>query len=276
MPGQDWFEVRRFPHAVTMIREGRHSEDVKSYLIGGDRDVAVIDTGLGVGDFAGLVAELSSRRPRVLQTHAHWDHIGASCRFADVLVHPSEAGALRQGISPERYSEVFWRDPFDRGAVPRDFDASAGVSGSEPTGWLEHGDRIDLGGRELEVFHTPGHSPGGVSFLDRQTRALFSGDLLYLGWMYVFFANSDAAAFRESLRRVAALTDEFDTIFPSHGPSPIAPADVLAIRDAFEEVWDGRRPDRLGSLYGYAVSIYDFGAFSFLLPAEGRHGEPSR
>ena len=65
MTDSDWFEVRRFPHAVTMIREPHHDEDVKVYLIEGDRDVAVLDTGLGVGDFAGLVASLSPRRPRV-------------------------------------------------------------------------------------------------------------------------------------------------------------------------------------------------------------------
>lgn len=276
MTDNDWFEVRRFPHAVTMIREPHHSEDVKSYLIEGDRDVAVIDSGLGVGDFAGLVAKLSSRRPRLLQTHAHWDHIGASCRFAEVLVHPSEADALRHGIPPDRYSDVFWRDPFDRGAVPADFDASAGVPGSEPTGCLEHGDRIELGGRELEVIHTPGHSPGGVSFLDRQARALFSGDLLYLGSMYVFFANSDPAAFRDSMRRVAALTVVFDTVYPSHGAAPLEAHDVLTIRDAFEEVWDGHPPDRHGSLYGSAVATYDFGAFSFLLPVEVQYGASSR
>lgn len=275
MTERDWFEVRRFPHAVTMIREPHHSEDVKSYLIEGDRDVAVIDAGLGVGDFAGLVAEISSRRPRLLQTHAHWDHIGASSRFADALVHPSEAEALRQGILPERYRDVFWRDPFDQSAVPAGFDASAGVPGREPTGWLEHGDRIDLGGRELEVLHTPGHSPGGVSFLDRQARALFSGDLLYLGRMYVFFTDSDPAAFGESLRRVASLTSEFDAVYPSHGAAPLAANDVLTIRDAFAEVWAERSPDRLGSLYGYPVAIHDFGSFSFLLPPDGPSAPPS-
>ena len=268
----DWFDVRRFPHAITMIREPHHSEDVKSYLVEGDRDVAVIDSGLGVDDFAALVARLSGRDPRLLQTHAHWDHIGASHRFVDVRVHPSEADALRHGVTPERYNEVFWRDAFDQTQVPAGFDTSSGLPGIEPSGLLEDGDRIDLGGRELEVIHTPGHSPGGVSFLDRQGRALFCGDLLYLGPMYVFLANSDPAAFRESLRSVASLARNLDAVYPSHGPAPINPGDVLNIRDAFEEVWNGRAPDQDGSLYGYPVAVYDFGRFSFLLPPEEPHG----
>jgi glyoxylase-like metal-dependent hydrolase (beta-lactamase superfamily II) len=231
---------------------------------------------LGVGDFAALVAEVSARRPRLLQTHAHWDHVGASYRFSDVHVHPSEAGALRQGISPERYGHVFWRDPFDHAHVPSDFDTASGVPGIEPSGLLEDGDRIDLGSRELEVIHTPGHSPGGVSFLDRQARALFSGDLLYRGRMYVFFPNSDPAAFRASLRRVADLMGEVDAIYPSHGASPLAPIDVVTIRDAFEEVWNGREPDQHGSLYDYPIAIYDFGDFSFLLPPDGPHESTRR
>ena len=275
MSDRGWFEVRRFPHDIIMVREPHHSEDVKSYLIEGERDVAVIDTGLGVGDFASLVSELSPRRPRLLQTHAHWDHIGASHRFTDVLVHPTEADTLRLGIPGERYDDVFWRDPFDHAHVPAGFNSGAGVAGVESTGWLEDGDRIDLGKRELEVIHTPGHSPGGVSFLDRQARALFCGDLLYLGQMYVFFANSDPTSFRASLQRVASLANELDAVFPSHGPSPIGPSHVLAIHDAFAEVWGGRLPERHGSLYGHAIAVYDFGGFSFLLPPEGPPQTPT-
>jgi len=266
MSDQNWFEVRRFPHGVTMIREPHHREDVKSYLIEGSRDVAVLDTGTGAGDFTGLVASLSSRRPRVLQTHAHWDHIGASHRFADVLVHPAVNEALRAGYPPDRYVAAFASDSVDVERLPAGFDPCSGIPGFAPTGRLEHGDSIDLGDRILEVFHTPGHSPGDVSFLDKTARALFVGDLLYLDRMLVFFPDSDPVAFRDSLRLAAELVAAVDTIYPAHGSSPMNPADVLAIRDAFELTWSGRGPDHHGSAYGHDVAIYDFGRFSFLLP----------
>jgi glyoxylase-like metal-dependent hydrolase (beta-lactamase superfamily II) len=267
MTDPEWFEVRRFPGGITMIREPHHSEDVKSYLIEGERDVAVLDTGLGVGDFAALVASLSARRPRVLHTHAHWDHIGASHRFADVLVHPSEAAGLRAGFPESRYRAAFAANLVDEDRLPARFDLTGGLPGREPTGWLEDGDRIDLGGRVLDVVHTPGHSPGGVSFLDRQARALFVADLLYFGPMYIFFPNSDPAAFRESLGRAAELASEVEQVFPAHGPSPLAPGDVLVIRDAYEEVWAGRPTDRTGSRFGFDLTVYDFGRFSFEMPA---------
>jgi glyoxylase-like metal-dependent hydrolase (beta-lactamase superfamily II) len=263
---QEWFEVRRFPHAVTMIHEPHHSDDVNSYLVEGERDVAVLDTGFGVGDFAELVATLSSRRPRVLQTHADWDHIGASHRFDEVLVHPSEAVALRGGLSPERYRLAFFPGLVDIDRLPAGFNPGAGIPGCEPTGFLAHGDRIDLGGRVLEVFHTPGHSPGGALFLDRQARALFVGDLLYFDQMYVFFPDSDPVAFRASLRLAGELSDEIDVVYPAHGPSPLTPENVCEIRDAYETIWAGRPRDRDGELFGIAVTIHDFGRFSFLLP----------
>jgi glyoxylase-like metal-dependent hydrolase (beta-lactamase superfamily II) len=266
MSDREWFEVRRFPDGVTMIGEPHHREDVKVYLIEGDRDVAVLDTGTGAGDFSGLVASLSSRRPRILQTHAHWDHIGASHRFADVLVHPAEAEALRVGFPADRYTAVFSGDAVAPGRLPAEFDPGPGIPGREPTGWLEHGDRIDLGQRELEVLHTPGHSPGGVSFLDRQARALFVGDLLYLGRMLLFFPGSDPTAFRESLRLVAGLAGEVETVYPAHNETPIVAEEMVAIRDAYETVWAGRAPDHFGSAYGYRVAIHDFGRYSFLLP----------
>src|SRR5215217_5690884 len=134
---QGWFEVRRFPHAITMIRESHHREDVKSYLIEGSRDVAVLDTGTGAGNFAGLVTSLSSRHPRVLQTHSDWDHIGASFRFDDVLVHTSEAEKLRAGYAPDRYVAAFSATSVDPSRLPRDFDPSTGIPGCAPTGWLE-------------------------------------------------------------------------------------------------------------------------------------------
>jgi glyoxylase-like metal-dependent hydrolase (beta-lactamase superfamily II) len=266
MSDGEWFEVVRYPGAVTMIREPHHSEDVKVYLIEGEQDVAVLDTGMGVGDFAGLVGALSPKRPRILQTHAHWDHMGASHLFDDVLVHPTEAAGLRAGRPASNYAAKFSSESVEPSRLPAGFDPSGGLPGCEPTGWLEDGQQIDLGGRILEVLHTPGHSPGGVTFLDRQGRALFVGDLLYLGPMYLFFEDSNPAAFRKSLGRVSELLGQIDAVYPAHGPAPIAPDDVVAIREAFEEVWLGLPPDREESLLGYNVAVCDFGAFSFLLP----------
>ena len=53
----------------------------------------------------------------------------------------------------------------------------------EPTLWLEHGQRIPVGGLELEVRHTPGHSPGGVCFVvsGAPENLVIAGDILFAG-----------------------------------------------------------------------------------------------
>ena len=261
-----WFEVQHFPHGITVIREPHQSEDVKSYLVEGERDVAIIDTGTGAGDFPGLVASLSSKRPRVLQSHGHWDHAGHSYAFDEVLIHPSEVEWLRGGFPAQRYIAAFSPEQADVEFIPAGFDPSGGMRGTEATGTIEHGDLIDLGDRVLEVIHTPGHSAGGVTFLDRTGRALFVADVVYLSGMYLFFPDSDTDAFRVSLERLVAVLDEVDLVFPAHGDSPMTPQDVRDIQTAFAQVDAGEVPATEYTLLGYDVDLYDFGRFSFLLP----------
>jgi glyoxylase-like metal-dependent hydrolase (beta-lactamase superfamily II) len=261
-----WYEVQRFPHGITMIREPHQSEDVKSYLVEGERDVAIIDTGTGAGDFPGLVASLSSKRPRVLQSHGHWDHAGHSYAFDEVLIHPTEVEWLRGGFPAQRYITAFSPEHADVEFIPAGFDPSNGMRGTDATGTIEHGDLIDLGNRVLEVIHTPGHSAGGVTFLDRTGRALFVADVVYLSSMYLFFVDSDTEAFRVSLDRLIAVLDDVDLVFPAHGDAPMTPQDVRDIQAAFAQVSAGEVAATERSLLGYEVDSYDFGRFSFLLP----------
>src|SRR5690348_3795825 len=98
MSANRWFTVTNLGDGVWSISERlREGTDVKSFLVEGERDVAVIDTGTGVPGFYELVRELSDKQPIVLQTHGHWDHIGAAHRFERVLIHPADADMLRAG-----------------------------------------------------------------------------------------------------------------------------------------------------------------------------------
>ena len=262
MARQPWFEVVRFPAGVTMIAEPGHEEDVKSYLVEGERDVAVLDTGMGVGDFAGLVASLSDRQPIVLHSHAHFDHIGASAMFDRVYVHASEADDLRKGYPGELFSPWFDAHHLVGDRLPEDFDvATASIAGCEPTGTIEHGQIFDLGSRTLEAFHTPGHSPGSISLLDRDARVLFPGDAVYAGPMFAWRPYSDPVAYRETLRLLAELVDLVDVVYPSHNRVPLTPDEVRAMHRAYEDIWVGRTPDSRDD----QKDVFEFGDFSFWL-----------
>jgi glyoxylase-like metal-dependent hydrolase (beta-lactamase superfamily II) len=240
---QDWFIVERFPRGVTMIAEPRHYEDVKSYLVEGARDVAVLDTGMGVGDFAGLVAQLSDRDPIVLQSHGHFDHVGASSSYSRVLIHPSEADDLSEGMDNARFRKFFTSD-YLNGDLPAGFDpATASIVGTTASGYLVEGDEIDLGDRVLEVFHTPGHSPGGITLLDREAKLLFPGDAIYAGPMFAYRPTSDPVEYRDTLRKLADLAKIVDVVYPSHNRVPLSPDDVIQMHEAYEQIWAGREPD---------------------------------
>jgi glyoxylase-like metal-dependent hydrolase (beta-lactamase superfamily II) len=268
MTSHGWFDVVRFPAGVTMIAEPGHEEDVKSYLVEGDEYVAVLDTGMGIGDLKRLTEQLSDRPPIVLLSHGvHLDHVGGAHQYPDVRVHPSEAEPLRAGVPNEVMREILGDDYLRGVALPDGLDPmTASIPGVEPTGYLEEGDVIDLGGRQLHVYHTPGHSPGGITLIDREQRLMFAGDTLYAGAMFPHVdVGGDPGAYRVTLRRLAGLSEQVDTIYPSHGRVPLVADDARRMHAAFEEIWSGTKaPDA----HHERFNRYVFEDFQFLLPPD--------
>lgn len=254
----EWFTVRRLPAGVTRIEEPGQNQPAYAYLVEGSRDVAVIDTGMGVGDFPGLVAALSDRDPIVLQTHSHWDHAGSAHRFERVFVHEEDAGPLANGWDNAQLQPDFERFLSDR-ELPKVFDpATFAIPGARITGYLNEGDVIDLGDRQLDVFHLPGHTGGSVGFLDLENRLLFTGDSLHAGNIAVL----EARRYRRSIDNLFRLRTLVDAVYPSHGQSPLAPEMIQTIRSGFMEAMTGRRPD--GFLAG--MPYYQFDGYGYMLP----------
>jgi glyoxylase-like metal-dependent hydrolase (beta-lactamase superfamily II) len=86
---------------------------------------------------------------------------------------------------------------------------------------IREGDRLSLAGLDIEVLHTPGHTPGSVCF--RIGDDLFSGDTLFrLGYGRVDFPGGNAADMAASLKRLKALPGQV-RVYPGHGgPTTIA------------------------------------------------------
>ena len=101
------------------------------------------------------------------------------------------------------------------------------------------GDVLDLGGRELEIIHLPGHTPGSIAVLDRKYRALISGDPIQTGNIYMFGLHRDLPSYVASLERLTARMDEFDTIYPSHAAFPVSPDQIPALIADAKQVLNG-------------------------------------
>ena len=74
-----------------------------------------------------------------------------------------------------------------------------------PSKVLTDHDIIDLGGRQVEVFHTPGHSPGHLCFWEKDTGYLFTGDLVYKDILFAYYPSTDPEAYLNSLKKLSSL-----------------------------------------------------------------------
>jgi glyoxylase-like metal-dependent hydrolase (beta-lactamase superfamily II) len=158
-------------------------EVVNLYLVEGSDRAALIDSGMGLGDIFAACRALTSRPLVTLCTHSHWDHVGGAHRFAERLISSIEAERLNESYEVEGVGTIV--------AAPA-------------TGSLSEGDVIELGGRTLAVWHTPGHSPGHVSLFDDQSGLLFCGDTCYSGTLWQQTDDANLDDWRRSLMRLAA------------------------------------------------------------------------
>jgi glyoxylase-like metal-dependent hydrolase (beta-lactamase superfamily II) len=266
-----WHTTTRIAEHVYLITEPFGAieprvgvETANMYLVLGQERAALVDSGLGVGDVRAKVGEITSLPCTVLNTHYHWDHCGANARFDETAIHEIEFDlvAQEQNLSWMRRAMAA---PSARAVLPPGFDPAAyRVVPKQATRTLHDGDRIDLGGRVLQVLHVPGHSPGHVAYLDREGGMLFTGDTAYVGPVYACFQGSDPAAFVESVKRLAALPG-VTAVCPGHNDLIADPGWLGELAECVEAARTGAVPGeaQTGLFRGIA---YRFGDLSVWLP----------
>lgn len=257
IPDHPWFAITQPEPGVFVIEEPFHDERVKSCLIVGKERAILLDTGMGVADIREVVDRLTGRPILVVNSHAHWDHIGDNHRFDEIWIHEEESGSLEAGVGNDVLRRWFGPEhltgPLPDGVSPD----TISIPPSAPTGLVRDGQVIDIGGRQLEVLHCPGHSPGGIVLVDHPNGALFSTDVAYAGALYVYGA-ADLPVYQRSLHRLAALAPGLKAVYPSHGKSPISPRMLPRMAEAFDRIIAGLEPS-----WTDATRVgYDFEGFS--------------
>lgn len=243
-----WFDIDSLDADTYVLSELSHWEETRCYLLCGAERALLIDTGLGVRDISLETARLTDKPVLAALTHAHWDHIGG-CRQFPFCVHSAERAWLEDAfpLPDAAVRKMLAADC----ALPPDFDVNSfTVFHGAPARILHDGDTLDLGGRTLEVLHTPGHSPGHVCFFEHARGFLFTGDLVYKGTLYADYPSTDPQAYLRSLERIAALPVK--RVLPGHHALDAAPALIAQMRDAL------RTLDRAGTLR-HGAGTFDFG-----------------
>ena len=249
---KSWFTIEQIDPATYAISEYAHWEETHSYLLCGTHRALLVDTGLGVANIREVVDSLTSLPVTVVTTHVHWDHMGGHKYFDRIAVHEAEADwlATRFPLPTAVIRKTLTCRPCD---FPKDFDISQyQVFQGTPQEILRDGDRIDLGGREVTVIHTPGHSPGHCCFYESGRKYLYAGDLIYSGCLDAFYPTTDPHLFWTSVRKVQGL--DVSRILPGHHRLDI-PADLIDRVDAAFGWLDDEGFLSQGS------GIFDFGDF---------------
>ncbi len=165
---------------------------VRAFLITGDEKALLIDTGFGNGDIKKAVSAITDLPVILINTHGDDDHTGCNQAFGKVLMHPSEFAFYHSAPGPKAQVIPVWE-----------------------------GETIDLGGRQLEVILLPGHTPGSIALLDRGNRMIFTGDSVSETPVFMFGDMRDIEAYIYSMEKLVNISNNFDAIYPSHGPCPV-------------------------------------------------------
>ena len=167
---------------------------------------AFVDAGGDLPRLKGAAEKFGVTIEKLLVTHGHIDHCGATGLLAEELAVPIEG---------PHEDDRFWIDKLGE-------DGRAyGLSGRpfEPDRWLVDGDRVTVGELELEVVHCPGHTPGHIVFYHPPSHFALVGDVLFQGSI----GRTDLARGNHD-QLIASITQKLwplggETAFvPGHGP----------------------------------------------------------
>jgi hydroxyacylglutathione hydrolase len=202
----DYWAVQKVDAATYAIGEPRYYQGNYAYLLLGTKRALLFDSGSGTRDIRHVVAELTKLPVTVIPSHLHYDHLGGIEPFADVAVIdiPETRAAVVDGqLEVGRYDYLGFIDDRQPPYV-------------RVTEWLKPGARIDLGGRTVELIHTPGHTAQSVSLFDPAAHQLFSGDFIYPTTLYASLPGGSLSAYQETSSRLLARLPSDTRIWAAH------------------------------------------------------------
>jgi glyoxylase-like metal-dependent hydrolase (beta-lactamase superfamily II) len=176
------------------------------FILGCDQtlEAAVIDPGDDVDRILQKLAESKLTLRYIINTHGHFDHVGGNRRLkeatgAPILIHALDAPMLAE---LSRHAATFGMHVQDS---------------PPPDQTVADGDTICFGKLTLEVLHTPGHTPGGISLATDGT--VFVGDTLFAGSIgRTDFPGGDFDTLIRSIHTKLFTLEDTVTVFTGHGP----------------------------------------------------------
>jgi glyoxylase-like metal-dependent hydrolase (beta-lactamase superfamily II) len=194
-----------------------------AYLVEGSDRAMVIDTMFGYGNLKSFCRELTDKPLVLVNTHYHGDHTGGNFDFDECYIHaddiPYMKGMMNAIADPAAYRREML-DRMQRAALPEYRDMVTMEDASLPHGmplWpLWDGDVFDLGGRNVEVIHVGGHTPGEIVLLDRAARICFTGDACNSNTLLQLPGSLSVEEYLEFLYHFKTFQDSFTICYGGH------------------------------------------------------------
>lgn len=200
------------------------AHEATGFLVIGSEKACVIDTMMGYNDLYKAVRKLTDKPLIVINTHGHPDHIFGNVYFDSAYIHPEDLALAESFSSAPEFEEYFGKNGLH---MP-------------PFKETKEGDVFNLGGRTLEVFELPGHTPGGILLLLREDRILFTGDgINHHLWMQLD-GCSPFDVFLKDLDRVMFLETKADRILHGHARDFDDISLMRCLRNGVEELCQGK------------------------------------
>lgn len=184
------------------------------YLLVGDEKAMLIDTGCGVCDLKAVVSKLTDKPYDVVLSHGHMDHVGGLGQFDSVFMGEADFDLARHLDFDflKKYLDMLGR--MGGYAVYDYSNENIQPIARMPEFYPIHeGDIFELGNRAVEAFEVPGHTPGGICFMDDKTGILFSGDSCNTN---LLAANASVTTTLRALDKLKALEHRFSRNFNGH------------------------------------------------------------
>ena len=166
---------------------------------------AIIDPGDDAQKILQVVKETGLDIKFIIATHGHFDHNAAVAPLkealrCDFLLHESDLLFVRRSKNTAQN----WGIAIDQ--VP------------DPDNYIKEGDILKVGTLELEIIHTPGHSPGGISIYIKSEGILFSGDTLFFTSIgRTDFDGGSMDQLQASIREKLYTLPENTVVYTGHG-----------------------------------------------------------
>ncbi|MCD6560813.1 MAG: MBL fold metallo-hydrolase [Deltaproteobacteria bacterium] len=211
-------------HPNIFLIKGENSSS-HTYLLKGDYKNVLIDSGADE-NFIKLQESLLTVGIKIrdidvlINTHEHFDHIGANRYFQNHAMIAAHRFAAVKISAKDIYVTMYKSGDLNE-PVPRVHL------------WLENRFRFDLGNFSLEVIHTPGHTSGSICLYELNHNILFTGDTLFAGGSLSYIAESGSVG--DYIYSISHLTTrKINEIYPGHGDISKKPEEDMeqAIKNA--------------------------------------------